>query len=335
MAKRGCSRGLHDIGNGCWAWQQPDGGWGWSNAGLVTDGEASLLVDTLFDLKLTGEMLAAMRAAVPQAEKIGALVNTHANGDHTYGNQLVEGARIVASQGTAEEFAHVPPAMFLALMSDPAMLGEAGDFVRECFAPFDFVGITLTPPTETFSGETALRVGDREVRLIEVGPAHTKGDTLVHLPGEKVVYTGDILFNEGTPIAWAGPLSNWIAACDRILAMDVEVVVPGHGPVTDKDGVRAMRDYLVFVTEEARRRFDAGLDFLAAAHDIELGRFAGLGDPERLVVNVQTLYDDFAGGERPVREAIPYFAHMKALREKWGLGPVHGHLHGPDCGCGG
>lgn len=335
MAKREFTRGLHDVGNGCWAWLQPDGGWGWSNAGLITDGEASLLVDTLFDLKLTGDMLAAMRDAAPAAAKIDTLVNTHANGDHTFGNQLVEGARIVASESTAEEFDHVPPAVFHALMSDPSALGRAGDFVRECFSPFDFSNITLTPPTETFAGETALKVGDREVRLIEVGPAHTRGDTLVHLPKERIVYTGDILFEEGTPIAWAGPLSNWIAACDRILAMDVDVVVPGHGPITDKAGVQAMRDYLVFVTEEARRRFDAGLDFLAAAHDIELGEHAKRGAPERLVVTVQTLYDDFAGGERPVREAIPYFAYMKDLREKWGLGPVHAHLHGPDCGCGG
>ncbi len=85
MAKWQFTKGLHDIGNGCWAWLQPNGGWGWSNAGLITDGEASLLVDTLFDLKLTGEMSDGMRQSVPQAASIGVLVNTHANGDHTFG----------------------------------------------------------------------------------------------------------------------------------------------------------------------------------------------------------------------------------------------------------
>ena len=74
------TRGLHDLGNGCFAWLQPDGSWGWSNAGLVTDGDASLLVDTLFDLKLTRAMLAAMRDAAPRATAaIGTLVNTHSN----------------------------------------------------------------------------------------------------------------------------------------------------------------------------------------------------------------------------------------------------------------
>jgi hypothetical protein len=63
------TRGLHDLGTGCFAWLQPDGSWGWSNAGLVVDGEATLLVDTLFDLPLTAEMLAAMRAVVPSAAR--------------------------------------------------------------------------------------------------------------------------------------------------------------------------------------------------------------------------------------------------------------------------
>src|SRR3546814_7866865 len=74
-----------------WAYVQPDGSWGWSNTGLIVDGDQTLLVDTLFDLKLTGQMLTAMRDAVPAAARIGTLVNTHANGDHTFGNSLVEG----------------------------------------------------------------------------------------------------------------------------------------------------------------------------------------------------------------------------------------------------
>ena len=55
------NKGLHELGNGAWAWLAPDGSWGWSNAGLITDGEESLLVDTLFDLELTAEMLKSMQ----------------------------------------------------------------------------------------------------------------------------------------------------------------------------------------------------------------------------------------------------------------------------------
>ena len=96
-------RGLHDLGSGSYAYLQPDGSWGWSNVGLITDGGQSMLVDTLFDLALTREMLAEMRRSVPASKKIGTLINTHSNGDHCLGNGLVEGAEIIASKVCAEE----------------------------------------------------------------------------------------------------------------------------------------------------------------------------------------------------------------------------------------
>src|SRR5271156_7007690 len=109
-------RGLQEVGDGLYAYLQPDGGWGWSNAGLIVDGERTLLVDTLYDLALTERMLQRMRRAVPAAARIDTLVNTHANGDHCYGNQLVGGARIVASERTAAEMPELPPQAMVALI---------------------------------------------------------------------------------------------------------------------------------------------------------------------------------------------------------------------------
>ena len=85
------------------------------------------------------------------------------------------------------------------------------------------------------------------------------------MPDATTVFTGDILFIGGTPIVWAGPLSNWVAACDLMLGMDIETVVPGHGPVTDKRGVAEVRDYLDFVDREATERQRAGVDAWDAA----------------------------------------------------------------------
>src|ERR1700682_2489180 len=81
MASWEYSRGLHELGNGLYAYLQP-GSWGWSNAGLITDGEASLLVDTLYTPRLAAEMLGAMRAATAAAQEIDVVVNTHANSEH-------------------------------------------------------------------------------------------------------------------------------------------------------------------------------------------------------------------------------------------------------------
>ena len=312
------TKGLHDLGGGSFAWLQPDGSWGWSNAGLVTDGEESLLVDTLFDLSLTGEMLAAMRDATSAARAIDVLVNTHANGDHCFGNELVEGAVIVASTACAEEMGAVPPAMLAALVKNADELGAGGAFFRDVFGAFQFDGIALTPPTETFEGRQTRRVGNKEVQLIEVGPAHTRGDVLVHVPADRTIFTGDILFIEGHPIMWEGPIGNWIRACDTIVALEPEIVVPGHGPITDVAGVRTLREYLAYIEREARGRFEAGLSVGEAARDISLADYASWGDAERIAVNVATLYREFGdAGEPP--NPVELFAMMGELaRERGG-----------------
>jgi cyclase len=322
MPKWQFTKGLHEIGQDVWAYLQPDGSWGWSNAGLITDGDQTLLVDTLFDLKLTAEMLADMRRSIPAAAHINTLVNTHANGDHCFGNELVTGAEIIGSEATAHELGELPPDQFHRMIVAAATLGEGGAFFAEVFKPFDFSNITLTKPTRTFSGELDLHVGDKAIKLIEVGPAHTRGDTLVYLPGDKVVFTGDILFNEGTPIAWAGPVGNWIRACDRILDMDVDVVVPGHGNIADKAAVSAMRGYLQYVSDESRKRFDSGMSPLDAAFDIPLGPYGAWSDPERLVVTVATLHAEYSG-EATHYEPVKMFEQMSRLRHKLRMCDCH------------
>jgi cyclase len=292
MEKWKFTKGLHQVGGGSYAYLLPDGGWGWSNTGLVVDGRHSLLIDTLYDLKLTGEMLATMAKTVSAARKIDILVNSHADGDHTYGNQLVQGARIVASKGTAEEFFKLTPEKLHAILRNAQTLGEGARFYAELMGDrFDFSNITLVPPTETFDREMHLKVGDKDVALFNVGPAHTRGDTLVHVIQDKVVYTGDLLFVGVHPAIWDGSVPGWIAACDRILGMDVDVVVPGHGPISDKAAVKTFRDYLVMVNEETRKRFDAGLSIEAAALDITFApQFANWISPERIVGSVNFLY---------------------------------------------
>ena len=318
-------KGLVDLGNGVYAYLQPDGGWGWSNAGIIRDGDEALLVDTLFDEPLTAEMLAVMRDATGLGtQAIGTVVNTHANGDHTHGNGLLPQAEIVASEASAREMEAFSPALLAQLKAAGAagQLGTAGNYFAEIFAPFDFAGVHSRAPTKTFHGRLDLKVGAKDVHLIEVGPAHTAGDVLVHVPADRSIFTGDILFIDGTPIMWEGPVGNWLAACDAILEIDVEHIVPGHGPLTDRAGVRAVRDYLTFITEEARRRYDAGLSAEEAAFDIGLGRYDGWRDAERLAVNVDTLYRQFAGEHGP-RDTLALFDRMGRLyydRKQRGVG---------------
>ena len=292
------TKGLHEVADGVWAYLQPDGGWGWSNAGLITGDDESLLVDTLFDLRLTAEMLEQMRATTPAAERIRTVVNTHANGDHCYGNALLGDAEIVSTARCAEEMLQLPPATMAALLRSADSLGAAGQFVHRIFAPFSFEDVPLAVPTRTFEQRLDLHVRGRTVSLIEVGPAHTDGDAVVSLAEEGIVFTGDILFHGGHPIVWAGPLSNWIAACDRILALEPVVVVPGHGPLAEPAAVADLKGYFEYLSVEARRRFDIGMTAADAARDIDLGPYSGWSEDERVVVNVGCLYREF-GADMP------------------------------------
>ncbi len=290
MQKWPYTKGLHDLGNGCYAYLQPDGTWGYSNAGLIVDAGESLLVDTLMDLKLTQEMLDRMRGVAPSAASIRTLVNTHSNPDHTNGNQLIANAQIIASTACLEEMKEQSTAPRY------PMTGEAGAFFQEVLGSrFDFTGIRPVLPSRTFDRELTLHVGTKEVHLFELGPAHTRGDIVIHVPADRTVFTGDILFVDGHPVIWAGPVGNWIRACDTILDWDVETVVPGHGPITDKSGVRALKRYLEYVRDQSRKRFDAGMNYEEAARDIALDAFADWTDPERIVVNVYACYREFRG----------------------------------------
>lgn len=317
MPRTSFEKGWHQLGNGQFAYLQPSGTWGYSNAGLVVDGDQALLVDTLFDERLTAEMLAAMTdVAGIGGDRIGTLVNTHANGDHTYGNRLVINASIIASRASVHEMQFEDaPEHIAAIMKQTGTLGELGTYLDAIFGPFDFDGVTMRLPDQTFTGEKRVKVGDKNVHLIEVGPAHTAGDVIVHVPADKVVYTGDILFIDGTPVMWAGPVRNWIAACDRILAMDVESIVPGHGPVTDKAGARAMRDYLAYIEAETRKRHATGMTSWDIAQDIALAEFGAWEDPERIAITVDTICRELTQDQSP-RDVPALFGRMAILDKR-------------------
>jgi len=314
MNKWTYTKGLHDLGNSVYAYLQPNGTWGWSNAGLVTDGEASLLIDTLYDLRLTQEMLNTMRQATAAAAQIDMVVNTHANGDHCYGNQLVADAQIIASEHTAEEMSEVPPQMMAGLLRLAPGLGQLGEYVSRIYGPFDFNNIALTLPNKTFTGKLTLKVGDKIVELVEVGPAHTRGDTLIHVPADRVVFTGDILFTGIHPVMWNGPIGNWIRACDLILAMDVETIVAGHGPITDKKGVAELKGYLEYIYHEACTRYEAGMPAFAAAKDISMDRYASWKDGERLAVTVASIYRELSGTQADP-DRVSLFSQMAELAQ--------------------
>ena len=287
---------LVEVRGGSYAWVQPDGGWGLSNAGLVVAEGESLLVDTLFDLDRTRRMLTGI-GAVTEAAPVRHAVNTHGNGDHWFGNELLPSdACILAAEGTVADMHAVGPDTVQALLSAP---GPTGDYGRAIFGRYDFAGITPRYPDRTYAGECAMRVGGVEVLLLDVGPAHTRGDTVIYCERDQVVFTGDMMFAGGTPIMWEGPVQNWVTACRRIVDLGAELAVPGHGPVSPVARIRDMSDYLEFVREQAVPRFEAGMTAAEAVIEIDLGIFAGWPEAERLAANVAAVYRELAPDSLP------------------------------------
>lgn len=302
--------GVRDFGTGCFAYLQPDGGWGLSNAGLVESQGEALLIDTLFDFPHTRAMLDGFARATDA--RIATVFNTHQNGDHWFGNALVEGAEIVATERAAHAMAHETPALLAGLMQAAPGMGLTGEYFLHCFGRYDFAGATPKLPDTTFRGRMSKQVGDKLVELIEVGPAHTGGDALAYVAADRTVFTGDILFIDGTPIVWAGPIGNWIQACEILEGMEADTIVPGHGPVTDRRGVARVREYLSYIRDEARARYESGLGAFEAARSIALDDYAAWGDAERIAVNVATLYREFGDASAP-SDAATLFGWMAAI----------------------
>ncbi len=304
---------LREVAASVYACLQEDRGLGCSNSGLINHGPG-LVVDTFWDLPHTREMIGLY--ADVWAQPAAHVVNTHHNGDHCWGNQLFPESEIIGHRLCAESFEDFPPDVTEALRlatdsEDPAIR----DFAEK-LAPWDFSGIELTPPTRLVEDRLDLELDGLPLEILYVGPAHTMGDVIVHLPEQRVVFAGDILFYRCTPISWEGTFERWIAALDRIIAFEPEVVVPGHGPICGTEGPESLKSYLFYVRDEAKCSFEAGIPVLEAAKKMDLGPFADWTEPERLVFNIERVYRELRGDsvDAPI-DALTLFRQMYELSQ--------------------
>jgi len=284
---------LTQITPGVFAWQPGQASaWGLANCGLITSRGQALLVDTPYTPALTDSFLDAARAAAGPHVTLDRVALTHANGDHTWGLQRLPGAEVLATRAALEHQCLEPtPQQLHALVHDTDPGQPLGWYFRHHFGKFDFSGITVLRPTDTFTGRRDLEVGGIPVELHEVGPAHTVGDLIVHLPDQRVVFAGDIVFAGDHPSHWAGPLERVSAACERILALDPQWIVPGHGPLMTPEGLREYIAYLDDLTDQAYLLHGQGRTAVEAAQILlKEGRYPHLGLPERLAITLSTEY---------------------------------------------
>ncbi|MFH7596074.1 MBL fold metallo-hydrolase [Streptomyces racemochromogenes] len=260
---------------GVHAYVQPDGGWCLNNAGWISDGTHTVLVDTA----ATERRALALRDAVLASGSPlpRTVVNTHHHGDHTYGNAAFAPALIVGHDAARTEQL------------------AAGRQLELIWPETDFGALEITAPDLTYGDRLTLHVGATEVRVLHPGVAHTRGDSVVWLPGQRVVFTGDLVFAGGTPFLAMGSLAGSLRALELLRSLDAETVVPGHGPLTDPSAYESTERYLRYVAELAREGREKGLTPLETARRADLGEFAAWRESERLVANLHRAYAELAG----------------------------------------
>jgi glyoxylase-like metal-dependent hydrolase (beta-lactamase superfamily II) len=329
--------GLVQVGERTWAWLQPNGGLGESNAGLVVGDEESMLIDTLWDERLTAAMLEAMEpVAAAAGAPIRQLFNTHGDGDHWYGNGLLDPAvAMIASERAVAQMRSEPPSILTRMapvgtaagvLGKVPMMPGAGRLrglaaFNAMLGAYEFKGIQPRVPGRSFPHTAELEVGGRRVELTYVGPAHTVGDAIAWLPDARIVFAGDILFSGVMPIMWAGPVANWIAALDLILELGPEAVIGGHGPVGGADEITALRDYWVWLRE---RVLEAGPDIDPSQlserliRSTEFEPWADWDGRERTLVSVARIAATEAGGDSEIgtAERIKLISAMGELGER-------------------
>jgi glyoxylase-like metal-dependent hydrolase (beta-lactamase superfamily II) len=272
-----------------------------ANSGLINRGGGAI-IDTqsdLFHARRMIELFGTVWSGMPKR-----VINTHEDGDHVWGNQLFEGAEIIAHRTVPDRMRHVAdPSETQKLLRGvdrllPRLLLKAIHpgalaIARQLKQDYDFNGIKLVLPTTLFDERHVLDLDGTEVHLIYVGPCHQVGDTIVHVPKERVVFAGDVIFRQCTPMGWTGTYEKWLKTLDLIIWLDPEVIVPGHGPVCGIEGAMEMKAYLEYMREESKRCFGQGMTSLQASKRIDLGPYAQWRGPARLYLNVERAYREF------------------------------------------
>ncbi len=284
---------LEEVSPGVFAYIQLDGTWFLNNAGFIAGHESVVVVDTTGTEKRAHAFHDTLRKTT--ANPVQALINTHSHADHTHGNFMFwPEAAIVGHELCREE-----------------VLRGSLDAIKAAFPTGDFGNVPYVAPNVTFSDRMTIWIEDLKVELIYVGPAHTTNDVVAWLPERKVLFSGDLVFNGGTPFAMAGSIAGWLEALDVLRGLGAETIVPGHGPVCGPEVFEEIGAYLGFVQEIAGNGFSEGIAPLQMAKSTDLGDFAGLGDPERIVGNLHRAYSELRGEARGAPLNVPQvFAEM-------------------------
>jgi len=268
------------------------------NPSYVTTSDGVVVVDT----PQLPTRAVAMRREAESHGPIRYLVNTEHHVDHIFGNYFFKGAgTVVHHQGVYDNFMLPTPDL------DPYA------YALEAIPTDDPEGAAIVPDRDTyyadpnkatvvFTGDLTLHVGDHTFNLLHT-PGHTPGQLAVHVPEERVVFTGDTIFSGCQTWLMTSNIEEWLAALERIRSLDVDHIVPGHGPVTTKQYLDVQRSVLLewksavaiaVAKGWSREETIARVNF-AERYPVDIGQGYMMDHIQTL--NAASLYDKFTGAK--------------------------------------
>jgi cyclase len=252
-----------------------------ANAGVIVGDRGVAVIDTLTAPMHARAFIAAVRRVTDKP--FTHVFLTHHHGDHINGTQYFEGAEVISHPYCRDEIVKVARAAGPAFWAKRDGWSDGTDPRR------------IVVPGTSLDRTTTYRFGRTALELRPMVPAHTYGDLVAWLPQHRLLFAGDVAFFYVAPWCQNAHPSRWIDACLAIDRMDVRTIVAGHGPLGGKAELAEMRGYLELLKREARQRYDARMTAGAAAADIRMGKYDNWIGPERIVLDVQRFYDEFAG----------------------------------------
>ncbi|MFF7969848.1 MBL fold metallo-hydrolase [Streptomyces sp. NPDC007905] len=271
---------VEEVSEDVFAYIQPDGSWWINNTGFLVGRRGVISVDSCSTVRRTQAYLNAIATVTPQP--VRTLINTHHHGDHTFGNHLFGGATIVGHEATRSSILE---------WGGP---GAAAAFWTEV----EWGDVAIEPPFLTYTEGVTVWADEVRADVRYVGtPAHTTNDSIVWLPERGLLFSGDLLFNGGTPFLLQGSVAGAVQVLEEVIKpLGATTIVPGHGAVAGPELVDEVLGYLRFVQTTARAGRDAGLTPLETAREADLGGYAELLDSERIVGNLHRAYAELEGG---------------------------------------
>ncbi len=223
------------------------------NTGIVIGDDAVLVADTQATPAMAADVIRRIREVTDKP--IRYVVLTHYHAVRVLGASAYQAQQIIASQDTHD---------LIVERGEADKASEIGRFPR-LFRNVDTVPAGLTWPTITFTGKMTLWLGRLEVQLLQLGRGHTKGDTVVWLPGEKTLLSGDLVEFDATPYAGDAYFSDWPQTLDNIAALHPQALVPGRGPALVgaarvAQGLQVTRSFVSDLYASVQAGAAAGLD---------------------------------------------------------------------------